>query len=302
MFKKIGFSVGILACVALAWYLFLKPSDYIVNFKVKTTPGTVIQSIKTWNYDVPEGRILEQHGTSEIVQERHFGDSTVTYTFQTYGVNDSVTKVSVGIKDADHSILNRLTVPFSNTLFKKRSTQNVMAFYEALDQHLKGIKIEITGIEKTPATYCAYISLNGKQDEKAMGMMQNYSYIGDVLMRNQVELNGPPFIEVTHWDLEKDSIAYNFCFPIIRSENLPISNTIKYKRLFQKDAIHAVYNGNYITSDRAWYALLAYAKQNNIEVVPNPIEVFFNNPNMGGNELEWKADIYMPLKQKSPLE
>ena len=302
MIKKIGFVVVTLLFAALAWYLFVKPSDYIINFKVKTTPGTVVQSVKSWNSNLTASTITEQHGTSAIVQKRQFGDSTVIYTYHAYALNDSITKVSVGIKDAEHSFKNRLTVPFANTLFKARSTANVMEFYETLNEHLKQIKIEITGIEKTPSTYCAYIPLKSMQEAKALGMMRNYGYIGDVLTRNNVERNGPPFVEVTEWNQETDSICYNFCFPIIRSENLPITDDIKYKRLFEKEAIHAVYNGNYITSDRAWYALLAYAKQNNIEVDAKPLEVFFNNPNMGGNELEWKADIYMPLKQESPVE
>ena len=302
MIKKIGFVIVTLLFVAIAWYLFVKPSDYIITFKVKTTPGTVIQSIKSWNSNLSASKITEKHGTSAIVQERQFGDSTVTYTYHAYTLNDSITKVSVGIKDADHSLINRLTVPFSKTLFKARSDANVMEFLEALSEHLKRIKIEITGIEKTPSTYCAYIPLKSDQEGKALGMMRNYGYIGDVLSRNNVELNGPPFVEITEWNQEMDSISYNFCFPIIRSENLPITEDIKYKRLFEKDAIHAVYNGNYITSDRAWYALLAYAKRNNIEVDTKPLEVFFNNPNMGGNELEWKADIYMPLKQESPVQ
>ncbi len=302
MIKKIGFVVVTLLFVALAWYLFVKPSDYIINFTVKTTPGTVIQSLKSFNSNLPASKITEQWGTSAIVQQRQFGDSTVTYTYHTYMLNDSITKVSVGVKDAEHSLKNRITVPFTNTVFKERSTQNVMEFYENLDEHLKQIKIEIVGVEKTPSTYCAYIALKSIQEAKALGMMRNYGYIGDVLARNNVEMNGPPFVEVTEWDQETDSISYNFCFPIIRSENLPITDEIKYKRLFEKDAIHAVYNGNYITSDRAWYALLAYAKRKNIEVDPKPLEVFFNNPNMGGNELEWQADIYMPLKQESSIE
>ena len=283
MYKKIGFIIGTLAFVALAWYLFVKPSDYIVNFKVKTTPGTVIQSIKSWSSNLPASEIKESFGSSALVQERQFGDSTVTYTFHTYTLNDSITKVSVGVKDAEHSIKNRLTVPFTNTLFRERSTANVMEFYETLNQHLKEIKIEITGIEKTPSTYCAYIPLKSTQEAKALGMMRNYGYIGDVLTRNNVEMNGPPFVEITQWNQETDSISYNFCFPIIRSENLPMTEDIKYKRLFPKEAIHAVYNGNYITSDRAWYALLAYAKRNDLEVEQKPLEVFFNNPNIGSN-------------------
>ena len=93
-----------------------------------------------------------------------------------------------------------------------------------------------------------------------------------------------------------DSLHYNFGMPIIRSERLPMGTEIQYKRIFPKRALKAIYNGNYITSDRAWYALLDYAKNNSLEVDSTLIEVFHNNPNTGGDEENWKAEIYLPLK------
>ena len=39
------------------------------------------------------------------------------------------------------------------------------------------------------------------------------------------------------------------------------------------------------------------ADQKGIEVEEKPVEIFFNNPNMGGDELKWRADIYMPLSE-----
>jgi len=60
--------------------------------------------------------------------------------------------------------------------------------------------------------------------------------------------------------------------------------------------IKATYNGNYITSDRAWYSLLQYAKNNNLEVSQHLLEIFYSNPNMGGDELDWKAEIFLPIK------
>jgi effector-binding domain-containing protein len=104
-------------------------------------------------------------------------------------------------------------------------------------------------------------------------------------------------IVVNSWNREADSLDFNFCFPIVRSERLPEYPGISYKRIFSKKALKAVYNGNYITSDRAWYALLDYAHRNNIPVEETPVEVFYNNPNMGGNALTWKAEIFLPIKE-----
>ena len=57
------------------------------------------------------------------------------------------------------------------------------------------------------------------------------------------------------------------------------------------------YNGNYITSDRAWYKLINSAKNKNIPIEKLPIEVYYTNPNFGGNELDRKAEIFVPIKE-----
>jgi len=42
--------------------------------------------------------------------------------------------------------------------------------------------------------------------------------------------------------------------------------------------------------------LLDYAGNNDIEIVKKPLEVFYSNPNFGGDELKWEAQIYLPIK------
>jgi effector-binding domain-containing protein len=139
--------------------------------------------------------------------------------------------------------------------------------------------------------------MKGLQIEKARGMMQNYSLLTSVLSAENIEMNGTPFVEITNWNTQNDSIAYNFCFPVIKSDSLPIDPLIKYKQYNGVKALKASYNGNYITSDRAWYALLEYGENNGIEIANKPLEVFYSNPNFGGDELQWEAQIYLPIKE-----
>lgn len=297
MLKKILSLIGILAILGILWYLFLKPTDYRVSFNVATTAGTINQSIKSWNTQL-DGGILETTDDMNILkQQLRFGDSIHNYTWTITGLNDSMQRVHLDVKDAENSLSNKMAVPFSEAIIEKRTKKQAKAFYDLLTDHLKRIKVTIDGESTVPSQYCAYIPLKGLQIEKAKGMMQNYTMLSEVLLKNEVELGGTPFVEITKWNPVQDSIEYNFCFPIKRSDKLPILKTIKYKRIFEQPAIKATYNGNYITSDRAWYALLEYADRKNIEVEKKPIEIFYNNPNMGGDELLWKADIYMPIKQ-----
>ena len=295
MTKKILWAVVLSLFLALVFYLFLYPSDYKVTFEAKGLPGTINQTLKAWNNEV-DGEIISQDGFDALEQTIKFNDSTHLYSWQFKAINDSTSTVSVYIKDLDNSVMNRLKKPFQDIPIALQSSKTVTDFYEFLNEHLERIRVTFDGESELRSTYCAYVPLKGKQSDKAKGMMQNYNLLASVMGNNNVELNGPPFVEITHWDVEKDSIAYNFCFPIIRSDKLPDHPIIKYKRIFAKKALKATYNGNYITSDRAWYTLMKKAKDLNQEVELTPIEYFFNNPNFGGDELKWQAEIFLPIK------
>jgi hypothetical protein len=51
---------------------------------------------------------------------------TMEYTWDINSVNDSVTNVSVGIKELNNSIYNRLTALFSTTSFKETQIKKIL--------------------------------------------------------------------------------------------------------------------------------------------------------------------------------
>lgn len=296
-----GILIGLL--VLLLGYLFIYPNDYIVRFEADTFPGTINQSIKLWNNVVGvQGSEVTQEDLYHLEQLVQAGDSVHRYRWEIEPITDSTSRVTVGIKDLDHSLKNKLLVPFTEAEVEKSGVSRVTDFVEDLNAHIDLFKVHIDGEAELPSTYYAYVDLKTSQHGKAGGMMDNYLLLSNILVSNGVTMNGPPMIVVNEWDREQDSVDYEFCFPVIRSDRLPRHPEIQYRRIFPKKALKATYNGNYITSDRAWYALLDYAERNGIEVEPTPVEVFHNNPNMGGDALRWKADIYLPIKEASPMD
>lgn len=289
----LGFSFVLLA--VLIWYLFIKPYDFSISFKAKTLPEIVNQSVKVWNGKV-QGSI-EQNSDGSFEQKIKTKNDLLSYHWEVIMPNDSISTVTVYVKDENLSLLDKLKIPFSDTNNEKVAKKDLTEFLELLNDQLKNIKIAIIGVSSIDSTYCAYVPIEGKQFEKARGMMEYYGLLSTIFIDKDVELNGPPFIEITKWDRETDSIFYNFCYPIIKKDSLPQYNKVKYKKFEGRKAIKAIYNGNYMTSDRAWYALQHYAEKNSLETIDLPIEVFKNNPNMGGNELEWETTVYLPLKE-----
>ncbi|MEO2050716.1 MAG: AraC family transcriptional regulator [Allomuricauda sp.] len=297
MRKIVSVILAVVAGVVL-WYLFIKPSDYIVRFKADLFPGAINQSLKHWSRNFNDSENIQQEGDLfHLSQTFTFGDSTHIYQWEIEPLTDSTSRVIVGIKDKGHSLKNKILVPFVDTDFEKRSRATVLDFMEELQEHKKNFKVRIVGEDEFPTKYIAYLPIKSTQLQKADEMMRNFSYLFGSLVDNGVEFDGFPMIEITDWNQDNDSIHFNFGRPIIRSEKLPIGTDIQYKRIFRKKALKAEYNGNYITSDRAWYALLDYAKKNNIAVENTPIEVFHDDPKDEGNELKWKAEIYLPIKE-----
>jgi len=293
--KRILKILGVLIVALFIWYFFIKQHDYQVRFQTGTTPGTVSQSLKTWIQVQEGGRTLSWEGTERVTQRLVYGDSAYTYTWDIRPEHDSLSTVTAYISDNENSFQNKLKIPFADSDFEKRSRNTVREFGETLLGYLKETKVNIIGEAETPDTFCACVEVETSQTGKAGGMMEYYGLLNSVIVGNEIQLNGPPLLRVREWDQEKDSLKYDFCYPIIRSERLPRIKNITYKRLFKEPALKATYNGNYITSDRAWYALMAYAESNNIEITGLPIEVFFNNPNSGLYEKDWLAEIYIPI-------
>ena len=293
--KKFVGGIFVLLFGILVWYLFIKSYDYQVTFKVKTTPGTANQSIKLWANALENATFKGQKNEQHLMYQLQFNDSVHTYNWYLNALNDSTTQVQALIKDEQHSFSNKITLPFSETNFEKRTLKTVKDAATALKEHLKRFKITLTGIDEIPAKYCAYMPFTTKQSEKALEMMKNYSYLNGVMAKNKFKLDGPPFIEVEHWNKQNDSIRFNFCYPIIKPDSLPQIKGVFFKNIQKRKALKSIYNGNYITSDRAWYAMLRYAKKNNLQLLETPFEFFHNNPSMGGNELNWKAEVYLPL-------
>lgn len=301
--KKTVYGILIIILVTLLGYLFVYPYDYLVRFEVEAIPGTINQSIKLWNKTVGvPGTQVVQKDLYHLEQQVQVGDSVHLYTWEITPLTDNRSKVAVRIKDRDHSLKNKLMVPFTDTEVERLGVKYVTLFANDLKEHIDLFSVQIEGEAELPDTFYAYVDLKTSQHGKAGGMMDTYLMLSEVLLSNGVTMNGPPMILVNAWDRETDSLDFKFCFPIIRSDHLPKRPEIQYNRIFPGRALKATYNGNYITSDRAWYALLDYAKKEGLEVEETPVEVFFNNPNMGMDAENWKAEIYLPLKEEPSSE
>ena len=222
------------------------------------------------------------------------GDTTYTYVWEITPLNDSVSKVSVGINEIGKSWYNKITAPFWPTKFKTEQIRKVKDLREGLNEHLKNLKVRIDGEGTSKPVYVAYIQLKSALQEKAQTMIGNDAAITGFLYTHKIKIVDRPYVEIVDWDLDKETIVFNYCFPIDPLTKAIADANVKFKTIPSLKGIKATYYGNFRTSDRAWFALMDYAKKNDLKIKNIALEHFLANPFNGGEELEWETQIIMP--------
>lgn len=279
----------------IGWYLFIKSHDFRIHFTTKDIPGIIDQTIKIWELSLADSDVLKEE-TDFFTHRIKKNDRIFYFQWVLAPLTDSTTHVSVLVKEPANSVANRLKIPFTQTFVEQASENLVRNLIEDLKEHAKWTKINVVGLSHIKEKFCICVALKTPQMGKAQGMMKHYNFLSYFIASNEMITDGVPVIEITNWNRQEDSLYYNFCYPIVAQDSIPSDSTLFYRHIPSQKALKAIYNGNYITSDRAWYALLAYAEKYDCEVIGEPIEFFYDNPNFGGNELEWTTEIFLPVK------
>jgi effector-binding domain-containing protein len=287
----------------LVWYFFVKESDYSISFKVNAATGTVFQGIEEWSgarilMDNEKYVTLEKRNFDFIKQNMKSKNAEFEYEWDIKTMNDSIAKVTVAIKDLNHSLYNKLTVPFFNTSFKEEQIKKVKDLKEGLIKHIEKYKVRIEGEGESKEIFVAYLSLKSVLQEKAQKMIMTDADITGFLYSHKIEIIGKPFVEITNWNLDKETIDFNYCFPVDKNTKIIEDKVVKFKVLPAVKGLKATYYGNFRTSDRAWFRLLDYAKNHGYKLNNKPLENFLANPFNGGDELKWETKIIIPFDKK----
>jgi len=288
---------ALIVLVVALYYFFFRPYEFKASFETKTLPGDIIQTIRIWNRSLDSAQIVEVDSFKRVRQRIFLGDREYLYDWY-FQSDDSVTKVSVQISEPAHKLMNKMMVLIGEPPVKKDGTSTARIFYTVLKQHLEITKVKVIGEERHQAEFCLCRSLEKDQFNKAQGMMENYLPMSSFIEANGLRLSGLPSVRINEWSHSQGKLKYDFCFPILETDSLPVIEGLEYKRFNEFYALKAEYHGNFITSDRAWYELYQYASNSGYTTNGLPVEYFVDNPNFGTKEINWKAEIFLPVEGK----
>lgn len=287
-----------LALVVLLYYLFVRPFEFQVNFKAKTLPGDLIETIRIWNRSLDSAKVVEVDSLSGLKQTFVWETRRYVYNWHFNIISDSLTKVSIRISEPGRTILNKLLIPFTDQPIERDANDISNRFYEILKTHLEITTVKIIGEVELDSVFCVCRSLETNQIDKANGMMMDYPLLTSFVDSHKLKGDGPPIVRIREWDHGRGLLKFDFCFPILNMDSLPVIDAFHYKNFKKQNVLKAEYHGNYITSDRAWYQVIHYAERNGYKISGLPIEYFYNNPNLGMNESTWKAEVFLPVTKK----
>ena len=299
--KKILIALLVIVMGLAFWYFVIKKNDYRVTFKVKGTPEAVYHHILMYSdWDNKNNSFVENSDSLQFKQVKkkiRSQDTTLLVNWKLKKENDSVTKVIVDINSGNYSFANKLKLLQGETVFSKAWVKNISDFQKTINDFNKKIKVRVDGLAKVPAMQYAYVSGSMDRQEKAKFMMTANVDTYPKIRNFRTKKDGHPFIKVKSWDIGTDQIDLDFGFPLKISDSVLVEDPVKLGTSEPFNALKATYYGNYAYSDQAWFALLDYARTNNIKLKNEVLEIFYDNPMQGGDDTKWKAEIFMPVAE-----
>jgi effector-binding domain-containing protein len=299
MKRLLKWILGLSIVILTVWYFAIKEEHYQVSFTTIQPPGVIYDHISSWDVyakkDITSIAITSKIPFSEIQQNVQIGDSLFSYRWKISKKGDGKTRVTAYIRDEINGFSQKLSIPFVKNSLIKRSVNNVQNVVNELKFKTQQFKVHSITDTIFSGGYCVYLAIESTMGKKAKNMLSNIATILDYINSNKIAIQGDPFLEVTSWDKMEETIKFNFCFPIEESDSIPQNAQLRFKTLAPIRVLKAEFNGNYSISNNAWYYLLDHADRNNLKIRELPIELYLVDPHVGGDPLNWKAHIFLPL-------
>lgn len=273
--------------------------------QAKYGPGSVYHEIAEWEKFEPGDSgnnisITDEKPFESLKQQFKSNKSaSIEFLWEFEKTNDSITELTLNVRSSNNRLRNRLAIinPFETSEYIDSLKQGLLAFKKRLNELQNAYRIKIADeIVDSPTLDCiCHSSENIPVDEKANEMVRNIVFLEDYVNKNNLKLSGNPFLKVSRWNRDRNTINFDFCFPISMIRGLKPNADIQIKRITSSTSLKAIFNGNYRYSNFAWYDLLYQADEKNLKTNELPLEIFYNNPKTEGEPLNWKAEIFMPI-------
>ncbi|RRO13873.1 GyrI-like domain-containing protein [Flavobacteriaceae bacterium 14752] len=296
--KKIFGFIGTLLLIIIIWFSFLKPYDHQIEFEVNLPQGSIYHMVldtNTWENKSINTKHKMLYESIEQTIEINKKPFKLLWEFE--NIKDTNSTVKLYFKNKNHSISERYKNLFNQTQNLDSLIQISKDLKDKAHKFSELFSIEIQGLDTLSSTAYLYVEHRAKRADKARDMINSNALLFRKNQDSLVVKNGKTFVKVNNWQPKTDSISFRYAFPVKSQNNYPIDQFVKADTLKAQKALKAVFYGNYSISDQAWLAMCHYAKRKDIELELSPVEIYYNNPMLGGDDKTWRTEIYIPVRE-----
>ncbi len=154
--------------------------------------------------------------------------------------------------------------------------------------------MNVDGTVEHPGMKYVYISRNSTQEEVGVNIQTYMPKLGMFFSMNNIMFAGMPFTKYNVWDEKTKTTQFEICIPVEKKPNMDLGN-YSYGEIDPFKAIKVVFKGDYKHLAKAWEFAMEYVKENKLETVGAPLEVYETDPGSEPNPANWKTVIYIPV-------
>jgi effector-binding domain-containing protein len=333
---KYIFVLLLLSIVALSIFIATQKGDFIIErSKIINSPKSAAYNyvndyknwpeFGSWTTKDPEMKITfpavtsgkgasfswaGQEGTGEIqtlfVKENdsisqsmndNATSSAVSWSFKETAGGTKVTSRAEGKMNflfKVYTVLNGGVDKVIGTMHEK----SLASLDKALDYEINTYSIKVNGLVKkvqsfyVAQTFTSELSKINKNTKIVIPTIETFCE------KNNVTINGKPFVIYHTYDITKGFAKISICVPIEKEIFISLGSDIISGKLEASEGVKTTITGDYSHISIGYKKTLGFLNKN--KLIPNPnishIEIYSISKNESKNPSKWITEIYMPIK------
>jgi effector-binding domain-containing protein len=252
----------------------------------------------------------EGNGNLQIINSKENDSITQTMDFNDNSANVSLifkdtlgkTKVSWKAKGKMSFVLKIMTVfnGGANKVFGTMFEKSLNNLDKKLDYEINTYNVKVNGVVKKLEAFYLAQTFTSEFSKVGKNTAIVFSKITAFCKKNNITINGKPFVIYHTYDTTNELTKISICIPIKDSIFISEGSDISSGTLQSFDAVKTTLTGDYSHTNKALDKTLEYIKTNNLRVDPkfSRLEIYTIGKNEINNPSKWVTEIYYPTTPK----
>lgn len=178
--------------------------------------------------------------------------------------------------------------------------KNLSALNKTLDYEINTYKIKIDGVTDKTGSYYLHQSITSTIDNMPRNMRIMMSKLVYFFKKNNIPMNGKPFVLYDYYDKSKGLSKFSVCIPIRDEIYTSPGSDIMFGKFDSFRAVKTTLNGDYSHLSEAWDKTFDYIRTNNLTLADaDYLELYRTGKEDSKSPSKWITEIYVPVKDQA---